>query len=293
LNLQLRLLADGYLSVGDYGAVLGCRKAVEDIMAIDWIGVYWKRAASIFVASIYRNCYAVRMSLLEEIRFRLGSAFKAHELHETIRELRRRDVLFDPSELVWIFSSGRSGTTWLKNILRDCGIATWEEPMIGEVLGFVEEKGRRLASSPNWIASDAHRPAFLAGVRAMVLHSAASRFDRLVIVKEPNGSEGAPMLSAALPESRVVCVVRDPRDVIASSFDGKRAGSWQAMRHPQAYWVRENSADSDPLEFTRLIAGHAMTNMSGAVAAYERHAGPRCLLTYEALRRLMCNSEKQ
>ncbi len=92
------------------------------------------------------------------------------------------------------------------------------------------------------------------------------------------------MLSAALPESRVVCVVRDPRDVIASSFDGKRAGSWQAMRHPQAYWVRENSADSDPLEFTRLIAGHAMTNMSGAVAAYERHAGPRCLLTYEALR---------
>ena len=135
-------------------------------MAIDWIGVYWKRAASIFVASIYRNCYAVRMSLLEEIRFRLGSAFKAHELHETIRELRRRDVLFDPSELVWIFSSGRSGTTWLKNILRDCGIATWEEPMIGEVLGFVEEKGRRLASSPNWIASDAHRPAFLAGVRA-------------------------------------------------------------------------------------------------------------------------------
>jgi O-methyltransferase len=54
-SLYPRLAPGGYLIVDDYGAVPGCREAVEDyrrghridepVHAIDWTGVYWRRAA--------------------------------------------------------------------------------------------------------------------------------------------------------------------------------------------------------------------------------------------------------
>src|SRR3712207_6950789 len=48
-----------------------------------------------------------------------------------------------------------------------------------------------------------------------------------LVVKEPNGSIGAPLLMEALPESRMILLVRDPRDVAASSIDARRKGGWQ------------------------------------------------------------------
>jgi O-methyltransferase len=54
-SLYPRLSPGGYLIVDDYGAVPGCRAAVEDyrrehgvdeaVHAIDWTGVYWRRSA--------------------------------------------------------------------------------------------------------------------------------------------------------------------------------------------------------------------------------------------------------
>ena len=51
--LYPKLSAGGYLIVDDYGAVPGCKKAVEDFRAenaiveemkqIDWTGVYWQK----------------------------------------------------------------------------------------------------------------------------------------------------------------------------------------------------------------------------------------------------------
>jgi O-methyltransferase len=52
--LYPKLSVGGYLIVDDWGAVPGCRRAVEDyrrdhgitepIVEIDWTGVYWQRA---------------------------------------------------------------------------------------------------------------------------------------------------------------------------------------------------------------------------------------------------------
>jgi O-methyltransferase len=55
-SLYPRVSPGGYVIVDDYGAVLGCREAVEDyrrrhgiqeaVHEIDWTGVYWRRGAS-------------------------------------------------------------------------------------------------------------------------------------------------------------------------------------------------------------------------------------------------------
>ena len=52
-NLYEKLSGDGYLIIDDYGAVPGCKAAVNDfrrqnhiqepIQTIDWTGVYWKK----------------------------------------------------------------------------------------------------------------------------------------------------------------------------------------------------------------------------------------------------------
>jgi O-methyltransferase len=53
--LYPKLSIGGYLIVDDYGAIPGCRQAVEDyrrdngiaepLVEIDWTGVYWRREA--------------------------------------------------------------------------------------------------------------------------------------------------------------------------------------------------------------------------------------------------------
>ena len=53
VHLYAKLSLGGYVIVDDYGAVTGCRQAVEDfrvaqnirdeLHSIDWTGVYWQR----------------------------------------------------------------------------------------------------------------------------------------------------------------------------------------------------------------------------------------------------------
>ena len=70
---------------------------------------------------------------------------------------------------------------------------------------------------------------WLASVRSMVMNGAAARFpqkdqDDYLEIREPNGSSGAPTLAEAFPESRVVLLVRDARDVAASALDSAMPG---------------------------------------------------------------------
>lgn len=196
-----------------------------------------------------------------------------------------------PGNVVWIFGAGRSGTTWLRSMLTEMkGYLLWEEPMVGRLFGrFYVESQQGQRDSRNFIMGDPTREYWIRSVRNFVLEGAAHAVPRLkredyLIVKEPNGSMGAPLLVESLPESRMIFLLRDPRDVMASVLDGARGGSWLYERKDRGLRNEGSFYERDPETFTRQRISQYLRNVNGAREAYEAHRGFRSFVRYEDLR---------
>lgn len=145
---------------------------------------------------------------------------------------------------MWITGSARTGSTWLLyqvGMLLDAPMI--DEPLIGAHLGVPlsvitsqplhgEMDGPIsdvTASRPDYFFSDAHADVWEPALRALVLRRFAASLPaegshRTVLVKEPTGAPGAPMLLRCLPRSRLLFLVRDGRDVVDSVLDGIDGG---------------------------------------------------------------------
>ena len=198
----------------------------------------------------------------------------------------------NPQNIVWIFGSGRSGNTWLSSMMGDIeGHAVWREPNVGFLFGYMyyvwAHEGQRGAK--NFILGR-HKESWLRSIRNFVLDEARTRFPTLsdsgyLVVKEPNGSVGAPLLMEALPESRMILLVRDPRDVAASTMDARRRGGWSYERNKKLYLKGQRiPADDDPDAFVENPANQYMRNVGNSKLAYEAHRGRKALVKYEDLR---------
>ncbi|MBD0356365.1 MAG: sulfotransferase domain-containing protein [Rubrobacter sp.] len=140
-----------------------------------------------------------------------------------------------------------------------------------------------------YILGEPYKETWLGPMRDLVLGGATARFPEVaeggyLIIKEPNGSIGAPLLSEAMPASRVIFLVRDPRDVAASGLDAARKGSWQYENAADRGWKREALADNQPDVWVRRRAQNYVRHAGKAKEAYEAHKGPKALVRYEELR---------
>ncbi len=198
----------------------------------------------------------------------------------------------NPENMIWIFgSSGRSGSTWLRSMMSEMPRhRVWEEPMVGRLFGdFYRRAETANLRSAGFIMGDPVRKGWIRSIRNFVLDGARYVQPLLapedyLVVKEPNGSVGAPLLMEALPESRMIFLVRDPRDVVASSLDGAREGNWLHEWKDESGWKRKSLPNNNPDAFVRRRSSAYMRHADKAREAFDSHRGRKVLVRYEDLR---------
>ena len=194
-----------------------------------------------------------------------------------------------PENLVWMFGSGRTGSNWLMRMIGEsAGCARWEEPRIGSLFAFYySQAGDR--KNKHFILGLPYKETWLKSVRSFILKGASVRFPEIgeggyLVIREPTSSNGAPLLMEALPESRMIFLIRDPRDIVASSLAGSRKGGWLYERHFQSNRERHYAeAEKNPDAFVRRRANMCLQHVNGAKQAYEAHGGYKVLVKYEDL----------
>lgn len=152
--------------------------------------------------------------------------------------------------LIWIFGSSRSGSTWLLRMLSELDrVVPVDDPHLGHHLGvwrpiplawaacedppelttLLELK----AAEPGYFFAERFRESWEEPLRALIrarfeaqLGEADVPVDRAtVVVKEP-GSHAAPFLTELFPESKLIWLLRDGRDVVDSWLAAYQDGSW-------------------------------------------------------------------
>jgi hypothetical protein len=196
----------------------------------------------------------------------------------------------NPANVVWIFCTARSGSTWLRSMLDDLVDGEiWEEPKVGRLFGefYARAKPTQLGRT-NYVLGDPTREAWTGALRDFVLRTAWASHpsvtpERYLIVKEPGGAVGAPLLMAALPESRMVLLVRDPRDFAASILDATRNDGW--MQEGMDEWARRDlDSDKDVQRYLKALSRQYVRQMSNGQKAFDAHDGRKTMVRYDDLR---------
>lgn len=194
-----------------------------------------------------------------------------------------------PERMLWVFGNGRTGSTWLSHMMKDMkGHRIWPEPNVGDLFGSIYYKRAREGqlASGNFVLGNQQRETWIKAIRAFVRQSVDGRFPELsengyLVVKEPHGSIGSPLIMEALPESRMILLVRDPRDVVSSSLDSLRKESWGSKLGSGG---GASQISQNPDAFVKNQAQSYRQNMGNSRQAYESHEGPKSLVRYEDLR---------
>ena len=194
----------------------------------------------------------------------------------------------EPENVVWMFGTARVGSTWLGSMMDEpTGHTMWHEPLVGALFGnFYYGRGAHRGGKHGILGGPEEKRS--RAIRAFVLASAHEKFpeitgDGYLVVKEPNGSNGAPLLAQALPESRMIFLVRDPRDVVSSNLSGKSEGGWSAEAYKKGR-RRGTPPPTDPEAIVKKGARKYLEFIGRAKEAYDAHQGPKVLVRYEELR---------
>jgi hypothetical protein len=208
------------------------------------------------------------------------------------------------NRLVWIFGSSRSGSTWLLRMLSEVdGVVPVDDPHLGHHLGVWRPIPLAWAASPDppdlttlldlkkeqpgYFFSERYRDHWWEPLRHLIEtrfeaqaqdHLDGFRGDPTFVVKEP-GSHVAGLLTDLFPQSTLVFLLRDGRDVVDSWLDAYQDGSWAIPEgaFPVAPWGR--------LALVRWLAEVWVFRTNEVRRAYEaRDPSLRAMVRYEELR---------
>jgi hypothetical protein len=185
------------------------------------------------------------------------------------------------SKTAWVIGCGRTGSTWLAEMLGDLPkIRRWHEPYFGRLFRHLQERPDELDRNGAFF-SRRQQPVWSQGLRELFFRVARDRFPRLddhgLVVKEVNTPEIYRWIHEIFPTSRLILLARDPFDVLDSYLDLQRPGSWNE---------RFGSPDIDPLDADNVgrTADHIRKTMNIAIDAYDAFPpSQRLWLSYERL----------
>ena len=196
-----------------------------------------------------------------------------------------------PENIIWIFGSGRTGSSWLSRMMGGLDDHfRWNEPYVGELFGRFYQRHSGYRIDKHFVMAEGIKDVWLESIRNLILAEAGALFPEArrggyVVIKEPHGALGASFLTEAFPESRVIFLIRDPRDVTASTLDAHRKKGWSSERMEKKGVVStDKRAENRPERFVRTRAKNYVQDIEYVRAAYEAHRGPKTFVRYEDLR---------
>ena len=178
-----------------------------------------------------------KIPIIEEIdleeRYDLPNEFVIPRLEELSVE---NESLLEKN-LVWIFGSRRSGTTWLGRDLLSFNTKFMNEPLIGKIFDLVRESSfdplKRYIdlhkNDASYFFSNQYKKTWIFYLRKLILNRIHVQFQTIsqkIIIKEPNGSSAADIISECFPDSKMIFLFRDGRDIIDSNLDARIDGGW-------------------------------------------------------------------
>jgi hypothetical protein len=200
--------------------------------------------------------------------------------------------------LVWMLGSPRTGSTWLMQLFAEMpGIAVIDESYVPLHLVPIDHTvpngeyfadGQR-ADDPHYFFAKRYLSELRPELRALVMRGLVRQLRELgqptdpqwIVIKEPNGSHASDSVMSLFPESRLLFLVRDGRDVIDSLID--------AMLARDSWWQQSQVSDeprivNERLAFIRHHASLWLQRTTSTQRAFEATPDPlRMQVGYEAL----------
>ncbi len=207
---------------------------------------------------------------------------RAATLVSELRAVERRRGAADADEdkIAWIIGCGRTGSTWLAEMLGDLpNIRRWHEPYFGRLFRHVHERPDELDRQASFFCSR-RQATWLAGVRDLFFRMVQDRYPQFgrhsLVVKEVNTPELYAWLRFLFPSGRLILLIRDPFDVLDSYLDLQKPGSWNQRFGDSAAPLSDANV--------RRTAEHIRSSLSLALDAYDAFPiEQRLLVSYEDL----------
>jgi len=226
---------------------------------------------------------------LEELSSDVEESFDNWEsfIVQKVKELTIEQENELEKNLIWIFASPRSGTTWLGARLLAEHFLSIDEPKIGSHLGFSRlgkntiEDLTSLENRDDYFFSNQFKDTWKYFLRKLILNRIYAQIrdtGKKIIIKEPNGSIGADIISDSLPNSKIIILLRDGRDIVDSLVDAFSEKGWLAKKGGTTLSV------DDRLEFIKEQSNRWKNLVNILLKIQKIHPkGNRILIKYEDL----------